>query len=63
MPSCIIDFVVVILHTTKSWRGIYFFRLFVMKMRGRRDDDVHLKWLLSANAAGAESGGHPEVVK
>jgi len=40
-----------------------FFWLFVTKMRGRRDDDVRLRQLLSANAAGAESGGHPEVVK
>ena len=39
-----------------------FFWLFVTKMRGRRDDDVRLRRLLSANAAGAESGGHPEVV-
>ena len=63
MPSCIIVFVVIILHTTKLWRGSYFFWLLVMKIRGRRDDDVRLRRLLSANAAGAESGGHPEVVK
>ena len=40
-----------------------FFWLFVTKMRGRRDDDVRLRRFLSANAAGAKSGGHPEVVK
>ena len=63
MPSCIIAFVVVILHTTKSWRGSYFFWLFVTKMTIQQDDDVLLSGFLLANAASAESGGQPEVVK
>ena len=37
-------FVVLILHTTKSWRGSYFFWLFVTMMRGRRDDEARLRW-------------------
>jgi hypothetical protein len=38
-------FIVLILHTTKSWRGSYFFWLFVTTMRGQRDDDVRLRRL------------------
>jgi len=37
--------------------------LFVYDEDEWRDDDVRQRRLLSANAAGAESGGHPEVVK
>ena len=43
--SYIIVFVVVISHTTKSWRGSDFFWLFVTKVRGGRDNDVRLRRL------------------
>ena len=54
---------VLVLHTTKLWRGVYFVLLFVTKMTIQQDDDVLPSGFLSANAAGVESGGQPEVVK
>ncbi len=59
---CLFVFVLV-LHSTKSWRGGYFFWLFVTKMTIQRNDDVLPSDFLSANAASAESGDQPEVVK
>ena len=43
-------------------RGLLFW-LFVTKMTIQRDDDVLPSGFLLANAAGAESGGRPEVVE
>ena len=62
---CFVFFVLVVLvlHTTKPWRGSYFFWLFVTMMRGWQDGEACLRGLLSANAASAESGDQPEVVK
>jgi hypothetical protein len=47
-------FVFLVLHSTKSWRGGYFFWLFVTKMTIQRDDDLLPSGFLSANAASAE---------
>jgi hypothetical protein len=54
---------VLVFHSTKSWRGGYFFLLFVKKMTIQQDDDVLPSGFLSANAASAESGDQPEVGK
>jgi hypothetical protein len=55
-------FFVLVLHTTKSWRGGYF--LIVCDEDAiQRDDDVLPSGFLSANAARAESGGQLEVVE
>ncbi len=43
-------------------RGLLFW-LFVTKMTIQRDDDVLPSGFLSANAASAESGDQPEMVK
>jgi hypothetical protein len=43
--------------------GAIFFWLFPPKMTIQQDDDVLPSGFLSANAASAESGGQPEVVK
>jgi hypothetical protein len=66
--SCLILILIIIiiiffLHTPKSWGGGYYFRLFVTKMTIQRDDGVLPSGFLLANAASAESGGQPEVVK
>jgi hypothetical protein len=55
--SCLIIIIIIF------FCGGYYFRLFVTKMTIQRDDGVLPSGFLSANAASAESGCQPEVVK